>query len=171
MTPLDYLIAALVQLEEQAQEIEHRQSFIRSAIESFGVDADDALLVAVRGKDVAPHASATAEWMGRNVGFDLSPAATVEPDSEVVDQLAVALGVLGGHEGVQVGELGGGGRVDEAQRAVRGLLVRLDCREDGLLEGVGDQEHLQAYILSKSAADLQSDCYETDLHEHKPCRR
>ena len=51
MTPLDHLVAALVQLEQQAQEIEHRQSFIRSAIESFGVDADDALLVAVRAED------------------------------------------------------------------------------------------------------------------------
>lgn len=63
MTPLDHLVAALVQLEQQAQEIEHRQSYIRSAIESFGIDADDALLVAVQSDDG-------------------------EPDSEVVDQLA-----------------------------------------------------------------------------------
>lgn len=51
MSPLEHLVAALVQLEQQAQEIEHRQSYIRSAIESFGIDADDALLVAVRAED------------------------------------------------------------------------------------------------------------------------
>ena len=67
MTPLDHLVAALVQLEQEAQEIEHRQSFIRSAIESFGIDADDALLVAVQSDDEVP---------------------SFEPDSEVVDQLA-----------------------------------------------------------------------------------
>ena len=67
MTPLDHLVAALVQLEQQAQEIEHRQSYIRSAIESFGIDADDALLVAVNADDEVP---------------------SFEPDSEVVDQLA-----------------------------------------------------------------------------------
>ena len=67
MTPLDHLIAALVQLEQEAQEIEHRQSFVRSAIESFGIDADDALLVAVNADDEVP---------------------SFEPDSEVVDQLA-----------------------------------------------------------------------------------
>ena len=67
MTPLEHLVAALVQLEQQAQEIEHRQSYIRSAIESFGIDADDALLVAVQSDDEVP---------------------SFEPDSEVVDQLA-----------------------------------------------------------------------------------
>ena len=67
MTPLDHLVAALVQLEQQAQEIEHRQSYIRSAIESFGIDADDALLVAVQTDEEVP---------------------SFEPDSEVVDQLA-----------------------------------------------------------------------------------
>lgn len=67
MTPLDHLVAALVQLEQQAQEIEHRQSFIRSAIESFGIDADDALLVAVNAEYGVP---------------------SFGPDSEVVDQLA-----------------------------------------------------------------------------------
>lgn len=67
MTPLDHLVAALVQLEQEAQEIEHRQSYIRSAIESFGIDADDALLVAVQSDDGVP---------------------SFEPDSEVFDQLA-----------------------------------------------------------------------------------
>lgn len=64
MTPLDHLVAALVQLERQATEIEHRQSFIRSAIESFGIDADDALLRAVVTADrvvkVAPWRSEAA---------------------------------------------------------------------------------------------------------------
>jgi len=55
VTPLDHLVAALVQLEQEAQEIEHRQSFIRSAIESFGIDADDALLVAVQSDDEVAH--------------------------------------------------------------------------------------------------------------------
>ncbi len=48
MTAVDHLIAALVELEQQSIEIEHRQSFIRVAIEAFGIDADDALLVAMR---------------------------------------------------------------------------------------------------------------------------
>ena len=47
MSAVDHLIAALVELERESIEIEHRQSFIRSAIEAFGIDAD-ALLVAMR---------------------------------------------------------------------------------------------------------------------------
>ena len=46
MSAVDHLIAALVELEHESIEIEHRQSFVRSAIEAFGIDADDALLVA-----------------------------------------------------------------------------------------------------------------------------
>ena len=67
MGAVDHLIAALVELEHESIEIEHRQSFIRSAIEAFGIDADDALLVAVNADDGVP---------------------SFEPDSEVVDQLA-----------------------------------------------------------------------------------
>ena len=47
MSAVDHLIAALVDLEDQMMEIEHRQSFVRSAIEAFGLDADDALLMAI----------------------------------------------------------------------------------------------------------------------------
>lgn len=51
MTAVDHLIAALVELEHESIEIEHRQSFIRSAIEAFGIDADDALLTAMQAED------------------------------------------------------------------------------------------------------------------------
>ena len=78
MTPLDHLIAALVQLEEQAQEIEHKQSFIRSAIESFGVDADDALLVAVR-EDEPGVSVGVGIWPGKVI--DVSPE-VAEPDED-----------------------------------------------------------------------------------------
>lgn len=50
MAAVDHLIAALVELEHESIEIEHRQSFIRSAIEAFGIDADDALLVAMQAE-------------------------------------------------------------------------------------------------------------------------
>lgn len=51
MAAVDHLIAALVELEHESIEIEHRQSFIRSAIEAFGIDADDALLTAMQAGD------------------------------------------------------------------------------------------------------------------------
>jgi hypothetical protein len=50
VTAVDHLIAALVDLEDQMMEIEHRQSFVRSAIEAFGLDADDALLMAMNDR-------------------------------------------------------------------------------------------------------------------------
>jgi hypothetical protein len=50
MTAVEHLIAALVDLEDQMLEIEHRQSFVRSAIEAFGLDADDALLMAMNDR-------------------------------------------------------------------------------------------------------------------------
>ena len=50
MGAVDHLIAALVELEHESIEIEHRQSFVRSAIEAFGIDADDALLMAMRAE-------------------------------------------------------------------------------------------------------------------------
>ena len=50
MSAVEHLIAALVELEDQMLEIEHRQSFVRSAIEAFGLDADDALLVAMNDR-------------------------------------------------------------------------------------------------------------------------
>ena len=50
MTAVDHLIAAHVELEQQSIEIKHRQSFIREAIEAFGIDADDALLMAMRAE-------------------------------------------------------------------------------------------------------------------------
>lgn len=50
MSAVEHLIAALVELEDQMIEIEHRQSFVRSAIEAFGLDADDALLMAMNDR-------------------------------------------------------------------------------------------------------------------------
>jgi hypothetical protein len=50
MSAVEHLIAALVDLEDQMVEIEHRQSFVRSAIEAFGLDADDALLMAMNNR-------------------------------------------------------------------------------------------------------------------------
>lgn len=44
MTAVDHLIAALVELEQQSIEIEHRMSFVRAAIEAFGLDADSLLM-------------------------------------------------------------------------------------------------------------------------------
>jgi len=50
VSAVEHLIAALVELEDQMVEIEHRQSFVRSAIEAFGLDADDALLMAMNNR-------------------------------------------------------------------------------------------------------------------------
>jgi hypothetical protein len=50
VSAVEHLIAALVELEDQMVEIEHRQSFVRSAIEAFGLDADDALLMAINDR-------------------------------------------------------------------------------------------------------------------------
>jgi hypothetical protein len=50
VSAVEHLIAALVELEDQMIEIEHRQSFVRSAIEAFGLDADDALLMAMNDR-------------------------------------------------------------------------------------------------------------------------
>ena len=63
MSAVDHLIAALVELEHESIEIEHRQSFIRSAIEAFGIDADDALLMAMRAEDQPP-AYVPSGWAG-----------------------------------------------------------------------------------------------------------
>ncbi len=44
MTAVEHLGQALRALEAEASEIEHRMSFVRAAIEAFGLDADSLLL-------------------------------------------------------------------------------------------------------------------------------
>ena len=44
MTAVEHLGQALRLLEAEASEIEHRMSFVRAAIEAFGLDADSLLL-------------------------------------------------------------------------------------------------------------------------------
>ena len=44
MTAIEHLGQALRLLEAEASEIEHRMSFVRAAIEAFGLDADSLLM-------------------------------------------------------------------------------------------------------------------------------
>ena len=44
MSVVEHLGQALRLLEAEASEIEHRMSFVRAAIEAFGLDADSLLL-------------------------------------------------------------------------------------------------------------------------------
>jgi len=44
VTAVEHLGQALRALEAEASEIEHRMSFVRAAIEAFGLDADSLLM-------------------------------------------------------------------------------------------------------------------------------
>ena len=54
MTAVEHLGQALRLLEAEASEIEHRMSFVRSAIEAFGLDADSLLMDVIAEEEPFP---------------------------------------------------------------------------------------------------------------------
>ena len=53
MTAVEHLGQALRALESEANEIEHRMSFVRAAIEAFGLDADSLLMDVIADEERA----------------------------------------------------------------------------------------------------------------------
>jgi hypothetical protein len=51
VTAVEHLGQALRALEAEASEIEHRMSFVRAAIEAFGLDADSLLMDVIAGEE------------------------------------------------------------------------------------------------------------------------
>ena len=64
MSAVEHLGQALRLLEAEASEIEHRMSFVRAAIEAFGLDADSLLMDVIAEEERANRTAEAWEMLG-----------------------------------------------------------------------------------------------------------
>ncbi len=74
MTAVEHLGQALRALEAEASEIEHRMSFVRAAIEAFGLDADSLLMDVLAEEEQAD----VEYWQGAKLRADAAGIPPVE---------------------------------------------------------------------------------------------
>ncbi len=74
MTAVEHLGQALRLLEAEASEIEHRMSFVRAAIEAFGLDADSLLMDVLAEEERAD----VEYWQGAKLRADAAGIPPVE---------------------------------------------------------------------------------------------